>query len=50
MRLGMRLIKNDAWVLALIYTSDIGTVYLYNIDILHNVFLTVHGTSTEEEK
>ena len=25
---------------------DIGTVFLYNIDTLHNIFLTVHGTST----
>ena len=27
-------------------TQDIGTVFLYNIDTLHNIFLTVHGTST----
>ena len=26
--------------------TNIGTVYLYNIDTLHNVFLTVHGTFT----
>ncbi len=26
--------------------EDIGTMYLYNIDTLHNIFLTVHGTST----
>ena len=25
---------------------DIGTMYLYNIDTLHNIFLTVHGTDT----
>ena len=27
-------------------TKNIGTVYLYNIDTLHNIILTVHGTST----
>ena len=26
--------------------ENIGTVFLYNIDTLHNIFLTVHGTST----
>ena len=27
--------------------EDVGTVYLYKIDTLYNIFLTVHGTSTE---
>ena len=26
--------------------KDIGTMHLYNIDTLHNIFLTVHGTFT----
>ena len=33
------------WIFYLVY-KDIVTVYLYNIDTLHYIFLTVHGTST----
>ena len=30
--------------------KNIGTVYLYNIDTLHIIILTVHGTSTFRRK
>ena len=29
--------------------TNVGTVYLYKIDTLYNIFLTVHGTSTQDE-
>ena len=33
---------------AIVYNGEqnVGTVYLYKIDTLYNIFLTVHGTST----